>query len=595
MTNTNNTRSRGRQNGRHSSKLQKLRIIPLGGLGEIGKNMTVVEYGNEMIIIDCGITFPDEDLPGVDVVIPDISYVVRNQDKLKGILITHGHEDHYGAIPYVLKRIHTNIYCTRLTAGLLQNKYKEFGLSPDNIKYVKAGDTIQLGNFGCEFIRVAHSIPDACAIAVHNPVGTVLFTGDYKFDFTPIDHEPTDIPRLAELGKEGVMALFSDSTNVEHPGYTMSERTVGETFKGIFQQAKGRIIVATFASNLHRVQQIIWAAEANRRHIFLSGRSMINNVGVASELGYLSCKKNTLQDIKDVNSFKDRQVCLLITGTQGEPMSALSRMANDEHRQIHIDENDTVILSASMIPGNEKSIGDMINKLVGKGCNLIYSSLAEVHVSGHACQEELKLMHSLVKEEYFIPAHGETRMLVRHKQLAMEMGLKEDHVLMGGNGTVFEFEKVNGRIKATNNQTVQAGQILVDGLGIGDVGSVVLNDRKRLADDGIITVVVTVDKRSLRLLAGPEIISRGFVYMKDNVDIIDEIKKVVTDTFNKASRNRVSDINYLKTEIREQVKDYVYSQFQRSPIVLSVLMEVDGGRPAGRFVGREGGRPAGNH
>lgn len=571
---------RGRQNGRRRHSNKKLRIIPLGGLGEIGKNMTVVEYNNDIIVVDCGLTFPDENTPGVDVIIPDISYLIRNKHKLKGIVITHGHEDHYGAIPYVLKQLHTNIYCTRLTAGLLENKYKEFGLSPDNIRYVKAGDTVRLGNFRCEFIRVAHSIPDSCAIAVHNPVGTVLFTGDFKFDFSPIDNEPTDIHRLAELGKKRVLALFSDSTNVEHPGYTMSEKKVGKTFEKIFSQAKGRIVVATFASNIHRVQQIIWAAEANNRHVFLSGRSMLNNVGVATELGYLSCKKDTMRDIRDVNSFRDNQVCLLITGSQGEPMSALSRMANDEHRQITIGEEDTVILSASMIPGNEKSIGDMMNKLTGKGCHLIYADLAEVHVSGHACQEELKLMHSLVREKYFIPAHGETRMLVRHKQLAMELGIPEDRILMGKNGTVFEFEKLgNGHIRANQKQTVQAGEVLVDGLGIGDVGNVVLNDRKRLADDGIIAVVVTVDGRTKQMVSGPEIISRGFVYMKDNVDIIDEIKKIVNRIFKKAEKKRITDLNFLKAKLRDAVKDYVYAEIHRSPIILSVIMETRKPKP----------------
>lgn len=561
---------------RKRSTTKKLRVIPLGGLQEIGKNMAVVEYGNDMIVIDAGLTFPDEDMPGVDSVIPDISYLEKNRDKLKGILLTHGHEDHYGAVPYVLKKLQTNVYCTRLTGGLLENKFKEHGINPSVIKYVKAGDVLRLGELDCEFIRVAHSIPDACAIAVHNPVGTVLFTGDFKFDFTPIDHEPTDLHRLSELGEEGVLALYSDSTNVERPGFTLSERSVGETFKKIFAETKGRLIVATFASNLHRVQQIIEAAEANGRKVALSGRSMLNNVQVASELGYLRVKNKTLIDIKDVSNMKDSDICLLITGSQGEPMSALSRMSNGSHRQIEVGPNDTIILSASMIPGNEKSIGDMINNLMARGCRVVYSSLENVHVSGHACQEELKLMHSLVHEDYFIPAHGEPRMMITHKKIAMELGIPEDHVLMGENGSVFEFERRGKEVKATIGEKVQAGQVLIDGLGIGDVGSVVLNDRKRLADDGMIALVVTVDHKTRKVAAGPEVISRGFIYMKDNVDVIEEIKKIVKQIMSDAERRNITDWSFLKSRIREEVKGYVYKEMQRNPMILTIIMETEG-------------------
>lgn len=554
---------------------KKLKVIPLGGLKEIGKNMTAVEYGNDIIVIDCGLTFPDEDMPGIDTVIPDITYLEKNKSKIRGILITHGHEDHYGAVPYVLKKLPVNIYCTRLTGGMLQNKFNEHGLSTKWIQYVQAGDRIKLGAFECEFIRVAHSIPDACAIAVHNPVGTVLFTGDFKFDFTPIDEQPTDLQALARLGEEGVLALFSDSTNVKHQGYTMSERTVGETFKNIFNRAKDRIIVATFASNLHRVQQIIWAAEANHRKVALSGRSMLTNVDVAMNLGYLKVKKNTLIDINEVRNYKPSQVTLLITGSQGEPMSALSRMANNAHRQIQIQPTDTIILSASQIPGNEKAIGDMLNNLTEMGPKLIYSSLAEVHVSGHACAEELKLMHSLVKAQYFIPAHGETRMLVAHKELAMSLGMPEDHVLMGQNGTVFEFERRGAHVKANTDNEVQAGKVLIDGLGVGDVGNVVLNDRKRLSDDGMIVIVATVDKNSAHLAAGPEIISRGFVYMKDNIDMIQEIKKQVRAIFDNAEKKNIKDWSFLKSEIRDKIKSYVYAEIQRNPMILSIIMETE--------------------
>lgn len=558
------------------ANIKRLRVIPLGGLREIGKNMAVVEYGKDMIVIDAGLTFPDEDMPGVDTVIPDISYLEKNKDKLRGILLTHGHEDHYGAVPYVLKKLQTNVYCTRLTGGMLENKFKEHGINPSVIKYVKAGDVLRLGELDCEFIRVAHSIPDACAIAVHNPVGTILFTGDFKFDFTPIDHEPTDIHRLAELGEEGVLALYSDSTNVERPGYTLSERSVGETFKQIFSNTKGRLIVATFASNLHRVQQIIEAAEANHRKVALSGRSMLSNVAVASELGYLRVKSKTLIEIKEVDKYKPDEVCLLITGSQGEPMSALSRMANGSHRQITVGKDDTIILSASMIPGNEKSIGDMINALMLRECRVVYSSLQNVHVSGHACQEEIKLMHSLVNAEYFIPAHGEPRMLITHKKLAMDLGMPEDHILMAENGSVIEFNRVGKTVVANLEEKVQAGQILIDGLGIGDVGSVVLNDRKRLADDGMISVVVTVDRKTRDVVAGPEILSRGFIYMKDNVDIIEELKKIVMQIFDDAKRRKITDWAFLKSRIREEVKSYVYKEIQRNPMILTIIMEMDG-------------------
>lgn len=551
-------------------------MIPLGGLREIGKNMAVVEYGNDMIVIDAGLTFPDEDMPGVDTVIPDISYLEKNKEKLRGILLTHGHEDHYGAVPYVLKKLPTNVYCTRLTGGLLENKFKEHGLNPSCIKYVKAGDVLRLGELDCEFIRVAHSIPDACAIAVHNPVGTILFTGDFKFDFTPIDHEPTDIHRLAELGEEGVLALYSDSTNVERPGYTLSERSVGETFRGIFRNTTGRLIVATFASNLHRVQQIIDAAEANKRKVALSGRSMLNNVAVASALGYLRVQSKTLIDIKDVNKYKPDEVCLLITGSQGEPMSALSRMANGSHRQIEVGPDDTIILSASMIPGNEKGIGDMINQLMLRGCKVIYSSLQNVHVSGHACQEEIKLMHSLLQEQYFIPAHGEPRMMLTHKKLALDLGMDEEHVLMAENGSVIEFNRVGNAVVANMDEKVQAGKILIDGLGIGDVGSVVLNDRKRLSDDGMIALVVTVDRKTRKMVAGPEVISRGFIYMKDNVDLIEEMKGIVSQIFRDAQKRNITDWAFLKSRIREEVKSYVYKEIQRNPMILTIIMETDG-------------------
>lgn len=563
------------KNLKRKSQPGKLRVIPLGGLGEVGKNMTVVEYKDDIVIIDAGLTFPTDDMPGVDVVIPDISYLEKNKEKVRAILLTHGHEDHYGAVPYVLKKLNVPVYCTRLTGGLLENKFKEHGVNPSVIRYVKAGDVITLGAFRCEFIRVAHSIPDACAIAVKNPVGTVLFTGDFKFDFTPIDDEPTDMHRLAELSKEGILCLFADSTNVERPGFTMSERKVGETFRDLFAKAKDRIIVATFASNLHRVQQAITASEQVKRKVCLSGRSMLNNVAVAAELGYLKIKKGTLIELNDLKNYKPHQVTLLITGTQGEPMSALTRMARDEHRRITLTDKDTVIISASEIPGNERAISDVINNLMAHGCNVIYSALADIHVSGHARQEELKLMHSLTKPKFFIPAHGETRMLMTHKKLAMQLGMPENHIFLGGNGTVFEFEKHGRTVRGQINGEIQAGNILVDGLGIGDVGSIVLNDRKRLSENGMMAITVSVDKKTRDVVAGPEIVSRGFVYMKDNVDLIEGIRKTVLKIFEDAKKRRITDWAYLKSQMREQVKSYVYTEIQRDPMILTIIMEVE--------------------
>lgn len=436
----------------------KLKVIPLGGLGEIGKNCTIVEYKNEMIMIDCGLTFPDEDMLGVDIVIPDFTYVEENKDKLKGIFITHGHEDHIGGIAYLLKTVDTNVYCSKLTKGLLENKFKEHGLNPNRLKMVNVNNTVKVGNLSAEFIRVSHSIPDSCAIAVKSPIGTILFTGDFKMDFTPIDGEPTDIQKLASLGRKGLLCLFSDSTNVEIEGSSMSEKEVGETFINLFGQAPGRIIVATFASNLHRVQQVIFAAEKYNKKVVLSGRSMINNVKIASSLGYLKIRSNTLIDMKNIKDYSDDQIVVLSTGTQGEPLSALTRMANNEHKQVHLNSSDTVILSSSAIPGNEMPINNTINNLTKIGCDIIYDSLAKVHASGHACQEEIKLMHQLTTPKYFIPAHGEPRQLKKHMEIAMDMGLNKENILVGQNGDVFEFTKKSARI----NGKVQAGNVLVD-------------------------------------------------------------------------------------------------------------------------------------
>lgn len=549
----------------------KLKVIPLGGLGEIGKNCTIVEYKNEMIMIDCGLTFPDEDMLGVDIVIPDFTYVEENKDKLKGIFITHGHEDHIGAIAYLLKTVDTNVYCSKLTKGLLENKFKEHGLNPNRLKMVNVNNTVKVGNLSAEFIRVSHSIPDSCAIAVKSPIGTILFTGDFKMDFTPIDGEPTDIQKLASLGRKGLLCLFSDSTNVEIEGSSMSEKEVGETFINLFGQAPGRIIVATFASNLHRVQQVIFAAEKYNKKVVLSGRSMINNVKIASSLGYLKIRSNTLIDIKNIKDYSDDQIVVLSTGTQGEPLSALTRMANNEHKQVHLNSSDTVILSSSAIPGNEMPINNTINNLTKIGCDIIYDSLAKVHASGHACQEEIKLMHQLTTPKYFIPAHGEPRQLKKHMEIAMDMGLNKENILVGQNGDVFEFTKKSARI----NGKVQAGNVLVDGSGIGDVGNIVLKDRKHLSEDGLLVVSLTIEKHTQRVLSNPEIVSRGFIYVKENQDLIENSKDIVMRTMKKCEKKDIHAISQIKYQIREALKSYIYNQTGRDPMILPVLTEVD--------------------
>lgn len=553
---------------------KKLRVIPIGGLHEVGKNCTLVEYGNDMIMIDCGLTFPDEEMLGVDIVIPDFNYVEENKDKLRGIFVTHGHEDHVGAIPYFLKNVDTNVYCSKLTKGLLENKFKEHGLNPNKIKMVNVNNTVKAGSLSAEFIRVSHSIPDACAIAVKSPLGTIIFTGDFKMDFTPIDNDPTDIQRLAELGKKGVLALFADSTNVEREGFSLSEKVVGETFVKIFGQAKSRIIVATFASNLHRVQQIITAAEKYNRKVALSGRSMLNNVRIANELGYLKIKKNTLIDMKAIKKYADDELVILSTGTQGEPLSALTRMANKEHRQISLNETDMVILSSSAIPGNEMAINTTINNLTKIGCKIIYSSLAKVHASGHACQEEIKLMYQLITPKYLIPAHGEIRQLQKHADIAQDMGQPRENIFICENGDIIEFTKKSAGVKGK----VQAGNVLVDGSGIGDVGNIVLKDRKHLSEDGLMVVSITFDRHTQELLAGPEIVSRGFVYVKENQDIIENAKDVVLRSINKCKKQDIKALSQIKYQIREDLKSYIYNELGRDPMILPVISEIEDGK-----------------
>lgn len=552
------------------AKQNKLKIIPLGGLGEIGKNITVHEYKDSIVIVDCGMTFPEDEMLGIDIVIPDISYLIKNKEKIKGLVLTHGHEDHIGAIPYVLKKIDIPIYGTKLTLGLLQNKLKEHNLPNAQMNVVKHGEKIKLGHFEVEFIRTTHSIPDSAALAITSPVGTVIQTGDFKIDFTPITADIIDLNRFAELGNKGVLALLSDSTNVTRPGYSMSERTVGETFRNLFYKAKGRIIVATFASNVHRVQQIIDAAELNDRKVIMSGRSMVNVTTVAAELGYLRFNEGTIIDIKDMNKYRKDEIVLIMTGSQGEPMSALTRVASNEHRQIELMSDDLVIISATPIPGNEKTVSKVINNLLEKEVEVIFEAYEDIHVSGHACQEELKLMHSLVKPKFFMPVHGEIKHLKMHADLSESMGTPRENIFILENGQTLEFTKTT----ASLGQTVPSGHILVDGLGVGDVGNIVLRDRKHLAEDGLIVVVVTMDKTNGKVAAGPDIVSRGFVYVRESGDLMVEARRVVKETLESCEAKKITDWSAIKSSIRDELRSFLYTTIKRNPMILPIIMEV---------------------
>ena len=550
----------------------KLRVIPLGGMREVGKNLTLLETQDDIIIIDCGMTFPGDEMPGIDVVIPDITYLVKNRHKIRGMVITHGHEDHIGAIPYVLKKINVPIYATKLTVGLIQNKLKEHRLlKTTRLKTVSHGQKVRLGKMEVEWIRVNHSIPDASCLAIKTPLGMVVHSGDFKVDFTPISGKPMDLNRLGEIGSKGVLLYLGESTNVLRPGYTMSESKVGETFDRIFSQTRrSRIIIATFASNVHRVQQIINAAEKFNRKVVLSGRSMVNVIGTAQRLGYLRVKPNTIVDIKDMKKYNPQQLVLITTGSQGEPMSALTRISNDEHRQIKLRPDDVVILSAHPIPGNENAVSGVINNLIERGVNVIYESLSEIHVSGHACQEELKMMHALLQPKYFIPVHGEIRHLKKHAEIARRMGMPKDKVFILNNGDCLEI----GQNFAKMGKKVPSGQVLVDGLGVGDVGSVVLRDRKHLAEDGLISVVVTIDKMNRKIVSGPDIISRGFVYVKESGDLMAGARKVVYQVLNNSLKQKNLQFNQMKSDMRDQLRGYLFSKTKRNPMILPIIMEV---------------------
>ncbi len=550
----------------------KLKIIPLGGLGEIGKNITVLEYENDIIVVDCGLGFPDDDMLGVDLVIPDVSYLEKNIEKVRGFVITHGHEDHIGALPYVLKTVNAPVFGTRLSVGIVANKLEEHTFSEKpRLNCVEAGDVVKLGVFSVEFVRVNHSIADACALSIKTPHGVVFFSGDFKLDLTPVEGKIMDIPRIGEIGNQGVTMLLCESTNVERPGYTPSEKKVGKSLDGILQQyADKRVIIATFSSNVHRVQQIINASAAHGRKVAVTGRSMINIVKTAIELDYMTVPDGTLIDINEIKRFRDDQLTIITTGSQGEPMSALYRMAFAEHDKVQLGPNDLVVISANPIPGNEKFIGNIINELFRKGVGVLYDALADVHVSGHACQEELKLMHALTKPKYFMPVHGEYRHLMNHKQLAQEMGMAENHIFIPEIGKILEIDKDGARF----NGTVPSGKILVDGYGVGDVGNIVLRDRRHLSQDGLIVVVATVDINERMLLSGPDVVSRGFVYVREAEELMEEVRTIARDALLDCLDKNITDWAELKRCVKDDLSKFLYQRTKRKPMILPVVMNV---------------------
>ena len=553
-------------------KKSKLKIIPLGGLHEIGKNITVFEYENEIIVVDCGLSFPEDDMLGIDLVIPDITYLEKNVDKIKGLIITHGHEDHIGAVPYLLKKINIPIYATRLTAGLIRNKLEEHHLlKSTELNEVVQGQKIKLGkNFQIEFIRSSHSIPDSVMLAITTPAGTVLHTGDFKVDYTPIDGKIMDFGRIAELGNQGILALMSDSTNAERKGFTMSESSVGEVFDKLFLHCTKRIVVATFASNVHRVQQIVNSAIKYNRKIAVCGRSMINMIETARELGYIECPKDIFIDIDMINNYTDEQLVIITTGSQGEPMSALTRMAAGDHRKVKITPNDLVIISATPIPGNEKFVSKVIDDLMQIGAEVVYSSLEAIHVSGHACQEEQKLIIALAKPKYFIPVHGEYRQLIAHSETAQSMGMDKDNIIMMSNGRILEIDEEQAQFTGT----VPCGRILVDGLGVGDVGNIVLRDRQHLSQDGLIVIVLTMDSSTGEVVAGPDVISRGFVYVRESENLMDDVKSVVRHEIKKCEQRGIRDWGTIKSVTRENLRDYIFMKTKRNPMIIPIIMEI---------------------
>ncbi len=551
----------------------KLRVIPLGGLNEIGKNMTVLEYADDIIIIDCGLGFPDDDMPGIDLVIPDISYLEANKEKIKGMVLTHGHEDHIGAIPYCLRQINPPIYGTRLTLGIIKNKLSEHVLPYEpSLNCVNAGQTIKLGAFSIEFIHVNHSIADACALAITTPLGTVVHSGDFKLDITPIDGEMMNITRLGEIGRRGVLLLMCESTNAERAGYTPSEKKVGRSLEYIFNtNADKRIVISTFSSNVHRVQQIIDVSAKHGRRVAITGRSMINIIGAAVELGYMNVPEGVLVDINDIRRYKPEELTLVTTGSQGEPMSALYRMAFADHAQVTLGRNDVVVLSSSAIPGNEKLVGRIINELSKNGIEVLHDSSLEVHVSGHACQEELKLLQALLKPKYFMPVHGEYRHLSANRELARDMGIDDRNIFISDIGKVLEIDVKGARFAGA----VPSGRVLVDGYGVGDVGNIVLRDRRHLSQDGLIVVVASVDLDAKLLITEPDIISRGFVYVRESEELMDEIKQLATEAIvDRLERSDRADRMDLKTSVKDTLSKYLYNKTKRKPMVLPVIVNV---------------------
>ena len=552
-------------------KKSSLKIIPLGGLQEIGKNITVFEYRNEILLVDCGLEFPEDDMLGIDLVIPDISYLVKNQDKIRGLVITHGHEDHIGAIPYILKQINIPIYATNLTVELIKNKLEEHNLlRSTKLHVVKQGQTINFGSMQVEFIRSNHSIPDAVMLAIHTPVGTVLHTGDFKVDYTPIDDKVIDLGRIAELGNKGVLALLSDSTNSERKGFTMSESSVGEVFDRLFLNNEKRIVVATFASNVHRVQQIVNSAVKYGRKVAICGRSMQNMIEAARKLGYIEVPDNVFIDIDNIKNYNDNQLVIITTGSQGEAMSALTRMANGDHRKVTITPNDMVIISATPIPGNEKLVSKVIDELMKIGAEVIYSSLADIHVSGHACQEEQKLILTLAKPKYFIPVHGEYRQLMAHRETAKKVGIADKDIFIMTNGRVLELNEEEAKLTTQ----VPNGRVLVDGLGVGDVGNIVLRDRQHLSQDGLIVIVMTMDSNTGEIVSGPDVVSRGFVYVRESENLMDDVKKVIRDEVKKCEENHIRDWSTIKSNVKDTLRDYIFEKTKRNPMILPIIMEV---------------------
>lgn len=547
-----------------------LRVIPIGGLNEIGKNMTLLEYKDDILIIDCGMSFPEDELYGIDIVIPDFSYVIKNKDKIKGMVLTHGHEDHIGAIPYLLKSINVPIYGTRLTLGLVENKLKEHGIK-GNLNTIVSGDQVQLGCYNVEAIRSTHSVADAICLCIDTPVGRVFHTGDFKIDYTPVDGAPIDFTKLAELGSKGVLLMLCDSTNATRPGYSASEQTVGVALENIFRGSEARIITATFSSNVHRVQRIIDTAVMFNRKVAISGRSMINVATIAMELGYLKVPANVLVDINKTKNIPDKELVIITTGSQGEPMSALTRMANNDHKAIAIKKGDMVILSSSPVPGNEKTVSNVVNKLFEKGADVIYSDIADIHVSGHACEEELKLMHSLIKPKFFVPVHGEYRHLKKHSNIAEKLGYDPENIFILANGNVLSLTANNAEIL---KEEVPSQAIYVDGLGVGDVGNIVIRDRKLLSESGLIIVVAAIDRASGTICSGPDIISRGFVYVRENENLIEQARAIVTKTLDKCCEENIKDWNALKAAVRDDLRGFIYKQTKRSPVILPIFLEV---------------------